>query len=71
VSKNAVKIPAYKWSEVREKMLNGVNYAPGNPFHYRHQLRIKVASNSLLYTFWDFSKCVHSGLIQGSEVSIW
>ena len=71
MSKNAVKIPAYKWSEVREKMLNGVNYAPGNPFHYRHQLRIKVDSNSLLYTFWDFSKCVHSGLIQGSEVSIW
>ena len=71
MSKNAVKGPAYRWSEVREKVLNGASYAPGNPFNYRHQLRIKVSSNSLIYTFWDFTKCVHSGLIQGTEPGIW
>ena len=71
MSQNAVKVPTYKWSEVREKVLNGVNYAPGNPFNYRHQLRIKVTSSSLIYTFWDFAKCVRSGLIQGTEVSLW
>ena len=24
----------------------------GNPFQYRYQLRLKVTSNSLVYTFW-------------------
>ena len=71
MSKNAVKGPAYRWSEVREKVLKGASYALGNPFNYRHQLRIKVSSNSLIYTFWDFTKCVHSGLIQGTEPGIW
>ena len=52
-------------------MLKGASYALGNPFNYRHQLRIKVSSNSLIYTFWDFTKCVHSGLIQGTEPGIW
>jgi hypothetical protein len=71
VSRSANKPPAYDWKEVRERLLKGVTYAPGNPFHYRHQLRLKVSSNALIFTFWDFAKCMHSALLQGGETSLW
>lgn len=71
MNKNANKPPAYRWSYVKEKLLNGVTYATGNPFQYRYQLRLKVTSNSLVYTFWDFNKCVHAGVINGVESSLW
>ena len=71
MSKSTTNGPVYKWGEVKDKILKGVSYTPGSPFNYRHQLRIKVTTSTLIYTFWDFAKCVHSGQIQGTETAIW
>ena len=51
MNKNANKPPAYRWSYVKEKLLNGVTYATGNPFQDRYQLRLKVTSSSLVIPF--------------------